>query len=61
MMSLLCLYFETSAAGRLPLTFYWPGFGPKPIPKQTPSKGNGMAMIGPNESFGVEGCWGRKS
>lgn len=52
MMSFLGLYFETSAAGRLPLTFYRPEFGPRPIPKQTPSKGNGRTITGPNESLG---------
>lgn len=60
MMSFLCLYSETSAAGRLPLSFCWPGFGPKPIPKQTPREGNRMAMIGPNKCFGVEWVLGQE-
>lgn len=32
-----------------------------PIPKQIPSKGNGMTIISPNEYSGVERVLGQKS
>ena len=50
---ILCPCIYTSSAGKLPLTYYRPGLGPRLISKQIPDKRDGMTTTGPNEYFRV--------